>query len=64
MSRLQVLAALLLGSAAGRAQAQAVSPAPGTGAGQSDGLLGMAALLLISVIIAFAVLYALRARRR
>jgi hypothetical protein len=41
-----------------------VNPTPGTEAAQSNGLLGMPALLLIGVIIAFAVLYALRARRR
>ncbi|MDE3748526.1 hypothetical protein [Methylobacterium radiotolerans] len=64
MSRVRGLATALLGLAAGCAQAQAVNPTPGTEAAQSNGLLGMPALLLISIIIAFAVLYALRARRR
>ncbi|SDA29926.1 hypothetical protein SAMN02799622_04590 [Methylobacterium sp. UNC378MF] len=58
------LAVSLLGLAATRVHAQAINPTPGTEPAQSNGLLGMPSLLLVGVIIAFAVLYALRARRR
>ncbi|MEE7447599.1 hypothetical protein MRF4_07090 [Methylobacterium radiotolerans] len=64
MWRLQVVAVSLLVSAADGAPAQAVNPTPGTEAAQSSGLLGIPPVLLVGVIIAFALSYALRARRR
>jgi len=46
------------------ALAQAVNPTPGTEAAQSNALLGTPVWLVLGVIVAFAVLYAFRARRR
>jgi hypothetical protein len=47
----------------GAAFAQAVNPTPGSEAAQSNGLLGTPFWIAVVVVVAFAVLYALRARR-
>jgi|GEM_PF-1658441 len=62
--RSALLALPLSGAFIAAARAQAVNPTPGTEAAQSNGLLGMPTLILGGVIIAFAVLFAFRARRR
>lgn len=64
MSRTVLLALSLFGVATASAFAQAVDSTPGTEAAQTDSLLGTPVWILIGVVIAFAVLYALRARRR
>jgi hypothetical protein len=64
MLRTTSLALALVAAATAAADAQAVNPTPGTEAAQTNGLLGAPAWILVGVIVAFAVLYALRARRR
>ncbi|MEL6059981.1 MULTISPECIES: hypothetical protein [unclassified Methylobacterium] len=64
MLRSGFLALLLTGALTVGAVAQAVNPTPGTEAAQSNGLLGLPTLILVGVIVAFAVLFAFRARRR
>jgi hypothetical protein len=64
MSRSGLLAPLLAGVTFSPALAQAVNPTPGTEAAQSNALLGTPVWLILGVIVAFAVLYAFRTRRR
>lgn len=64
MLRPGLLAPLLASAMFNSALAQAVNPTPGTEAAQSNALLGTPVWLILGVIVAFAVLYALRARRR
>ena len=64
MLRTTSLALVLVAAVTATADAQAVNPTPGTEAAQTNGLLGGPTWILIGVIVAFAVLYALRARRR
>jgi hypothetical protein len=64
MVRSGLLALPLASAVIAPALAQAVNPTPGTEAAQSNALLGTPVWLLIGVIVAFAALYALRARRR
>jgi hypothetical protein len=46
------------------ALAQAATPSPGTEAAQSNGLLGTPVWIIVGVIVAFAILFAFRRRRR
>lgn len=64
MLRPGLLAPLLASAMSSSALAQAVNPTPGTEAAQSNALLGTPVWLILGVIVAFAVLYAFRARRR
>ncbi|MHB2209210.1 hypothetical protein [Methylobacterium sp. CM6257] len=64
MLRSGLLAVPVLGVAALSALAQSASPTPGTEVAQSNGLLGTPFWILVGVIIAFAILFAFRRRRR
>ena len=64
MSRSVILAPLLANVTLSSALAQAVNPTPGTEAAQSNALLSTPVWLILGVIVAFAILYAFRARRR
>jgi hypothetical protein len=61
MTRSVILALTLVGVAPVSALAQAINPTPGTEAAQSNALLGRPFWIILGVVIAFAVLYALRA---
>lgn len=61
MARSVIVALTLVGVAPVSTLAQATSPTPETEAAQSNALLGRPFWIILGVIIAFAVLYALRA---
>lgn len=59
-----ILALTLVGVAPVAALAQTINPTPGPEAAQSNALLGRPFWIILGVVVAFAILYALRARRR
>lgn len=56
-----ILALTLVSVAPVAALAQAINPTPGTEAAQSNALLGRPFWIILGVVVAFAILYALRA---